>query len=263
MYRKGCHSLKEQTYLECKHVKKSFNGIEATKDMNLKLYNSKVVGLIGPNGAGKTTAFNLITGHITPDSGSITWKGEDITGLPPYKIARMGVTRTWQDLRLFMGMTVEENLLIACQDQPGENLFTSLFNPRLTRKKEDLNKEKVIQVLKEIGLEKKASELATDLSYAEQKLLSLGRGLIANSECLLLDEPMSGMDEVTLIKTKSLVKKLAQEQNKAVCIIEHNVDFIAETCDQVFFLDRGQVIAEGKPEEIMENEELTNIYFGT
>ncbi|WNC12297.1 ATP-binding cassette domain-containing protein [Brevibacillus brevis] len=174
-----------QPILECKNVKKSFGGIQATKELNLKLYPAKIIGLIGPNGAGKTTAFNLITGHLKPDSGSITYKGNSITAMAPHRIARMGVRRTWQNLRLFMGMTVEENLLIACQDQPGESLVNTLFLPGLTRIKEAENKEKARKVLQFIELHKKAHVIAADLSYAEQKLLVLGIGLIAESECLL------------------------------------------------------------------------------
>jgi branched-chain amino acid transport system permease protein len=250
-----------QVFLECANVQKSFGGIQATKGLNLKLSKHKVVGLIGPNGAGKTTAFNLITGFLKPDGGKIICKGQEITKWPPYRITALGIARTWQNLRLFAQLTVEENLLLACQDQPGENLFKSIINPRLVKQVEKVNEQKAEMILKKTGLYEKRHHPAADLSYAEQKLLVLSRAMIMESECVLLDEPMSGMDGVTLMKTKELVRNMAAE-GKAVCLIEHNVDFIAEVCDEVLFLDHGQVIAQGTAEEIMSNEELTTIYFG-
>jgi branched-chain amino acid transport system permease protein len=250
-----------QIFLECMNVQKSFGGINATKGLNLKLSKHKVVGLIGPNGAGKTTAFNLITGHIKADHGKIICKDQDITKWSPHRVVSFGIARTWQNLRLFTQLTIEENLLIACQHQPGENLLKSIIIPKLVKKAEQENKQKAAVILEKIGLFEKRNQLAADLSYAEQKLLVLSRAIIMDAECVLLDEPMSGMDGVTLVKTQDLVRSMAEE-GKAVCLIEHNVDFIAEVCDEVLFLDNGEVIAQGTPAEIMKNEELASIYFG-
>ncbi|MDB5055040.1 MAG: branched-chain amino acid transporter permease [Bacilli bacterium] len=243
-------------------LKKSFGGIQATNGLSLKLYKGKVIGLIGPNGAGKTTAFNLTTGFLKPDEGKITYKGNDITGFSPHKISNLGIVRTWQNLRLFMDMTVLDHVLLARQNQPGESLLLAIIKPSKVRKVQKSDLERSLQILQLLGLQDKRHVYAEDLSYAEQKLLSLARIIAMEADVLLLDEPMSGLDGNSLEMAKRLVHDLAVKEGKAICLIEHNVDFVADACDRILFLDQGQVIAEGTPQEIMANEHLTKIYFG-
>lgn len=252
----------DNVILKTEDLRKSFGGIQATKSLSLTLRKGVVTGLIGPNGAGKTTAFNLITGFIKPDHGRVLYNNQDITGWPSHKTASIGVVRTWQHLRLFMKMSVLDHILLARQEQPGESIFKALLNPGLVKRREAEDYEIANDILDFVGLKDKKYDFAQDLSYAEQKLLSLARVMAMDAEIILFDEPMSGLDGTTLEKAKELIRNLAVQENKAVCIIEHNVDFIADTCDQIVFLDQGQVIAEGTPDEVMSNAELTKLYFG-
>lgn len=249
-------------FLETTDVNKRFGGIHAVQGLSMRLYPGRVTGLIGPNGAGKTTSFNLITGWLTPDSGRIVCKGQDITGWPPYKTALLGIGRTWQDVRIFQGMTVMENVMLSRRNQAGERVERALVALRYVRAQEEANRRHCLEILELVGLQSKADSMALDLSYAEQKLLSIARALAFDSECLLLDEPMSGLDTETLAFTLQLIRRLAGE-GRTVCLIEHNIDFIRDACDHVVFLDQGRVLAEGTPAEIMGNRELADLYFGT
>lgn len=252
----------EKPILNIKNLKKNFGGISATNVLNMKLYRGRVTGLIGPNGAGKTTAFNLATGFIKPDSGQVFFNETEITGWAPHLISNLGIVRTWQNLRLFNQMSVLDNILLARRNQPGESLFRAFLKPLITKSAEEENKKLAFELLEFVNLSQKKYVFARELSFAEQKLLSIGRIMAVDADCLLLDEPMSGLDGSTLEKAKDLIRNLAVEKNKAVCIIEHNADFIADTCDHILFLDQGSVIAEGTPKEVMSNEHLTNLYFG-
>ncbi|MBI4560459.1 MAG: branched-chain amino acid ABC transporter ATP-binding protein/permease [Candidatus Rokubacteria bacterium] len=242
-------------------VSKSFGGIRALDNFSLALREGEITGLIGPNGAGKTTAFNLITGFVQPDAGSILCRGRELRGLSPHEIARLGIARSFQDLRLFPRMTVLDNVVVALPGQRGEQLwFVVVGAPQLIRA-EGQNLRRAHDLLTFVGLAEKAGELAEDLSYAEQKLLALARLLATEADLLLLDEPASGLDPTSMQATMALIRRLP-EYGKTVCVIEHNLDVIKGLADPVVFLNEGQAIAVGTPAEIMADPKLADIYFG-
>lgn len=248
-------------YLKVEHIDKYFGGIQAVKDCNFEMEEGKITCLIGPNGAGKTTIFNLITGFLPPSSGKIYFKDEDITNASPHHILKKGIARSFQNLRLFNHMTVIENVMLAEQKQSGENFGNVLFRWRSVKKKDIEIYEKAMGYLEYVGLAHKPFEVVENLSYAEQKLLTIARLLMTESDLLLLDEPASGLDNESLELVLPVVKNL-KKSGKTVLLIEHNMDIIKELADLVVFLNQGNVLGVGTSEEIMGNKELTDIYFG-
>jgi len=242
-------------------VSKSFGGIRALDNLSLTLEEGRITGLIGPNGAGKTTAFNVITGFVEPDAGSVVYRGRELRGSKSHEIARLGIVRSFQDLRLFPKMSVLENVLVALPGQRGEQLlFAFLAAPQVFRAERD-NIGRACELLAFVGLAGKTGELAEDLSYAEQKLLALARLLATQADLLLLDEPASGLDPTSVEAIMALIRRLP-EYGKTVCVIEHNLDVIKGLAAPVIFLDEGRVIASGTPGEIMADPRLADIYFG-
>lgn len=246
--------MKNKNLLEIKNLNKNFGGLKVTNDISLILEAGIITTLVGPNGAGKTTLFNQITGHIKPDSGDILWQGSSIINQHPWKIARQGIARTFQDLRLFDQMTVFENVITVMEPhswiwQPG--------GPK--RRKEII--EKVENVLEKTGLESKVNERAIDLSYAERKFLSMARIMATSSKIWLLDEPASGLDRGSYETFLNLLR--AEVKNGiTVCIIEHNLDIVINISDRIAFLDQGKLLANGEPKEVLGNPHLAAIYFG-
>jgi branched-chain amino acid transport system permease protein len=241
-------------------LSKHFGGVVAVDGVDIELRSGRITGLIGPNGAGKTTAFNLLTGFLKPNAGRIEFKGRDVTGLRPHRLVRAGMARSFQDLRLFRKMTVLENVLVALPAQSGDRVAAVFLRPGRVRQEERDNIERALGVLRFVGLDAKANELAEDLSYAEEKLLVIARLLATGADVLLFDEPLSGLDPHTLRELLPVIRKLA-DQGKTVCIIEHNLDVIKGLCDVVYFLDEGRVLRVGTPEELVTDPELAARYF--
>lgn len=242
-----------KTALQLTNVSKHFGGISAANHVNLTLPYGMVTGLVGPNGAGKTTMFNIITGHIRPDEGEITYNGSSIASLSPRAISLKGIARSFQALRLFSHMTVQENILTVMERSPWSFLSSGADKRRRLESTE--------AILEQVGLSNLRDELAVDLSYAEQKFLSLGRILACNADVWLLDEPASGLD----ISSYERFFKILREQVQAgvaICLIEHNLDIVRGISDEIAFLDRGTVLKQGKPEHILSDKRLTAIYFG-
>ena len=242
-------------------VSKAFGGIQAVADCSFEVAPRLITGLIGPNGAGKTTVFNLITGFLRADSGSIRFKGAELSGLAPHQVEARGVVRTFQHLRLWNRMTVLENVLLACSTPTGENVVSLFLRPRRVRIEEKAALERAMEVLEFFGLAARAHELAEDLAYPEQKLLSMARIFATDAEVLLLDEPTSGLDNESMVRIVPLVRRLV-ERGKTVLLIEHNMELISQLSDEVVFLHQGGVLARGKPEQITRDPALTEIYFG-
>jgi len=247
--------------LEVRGLTKSFGGIRALSNLSLVLPQGTITGLIGPNGAGKTTAFNVITGFLLPDAGIVYYGGREITGLAPYRVARLGIARSFQDLRLFQRMTVLDNVLVARPGQSGERLGRAILRGRGEKREEGENLAAALAYLDFVQLLGKADEVAENLSYAEQKLLALARLLATEAELLLLDEPTSGLAPTTVGDMLALIRKLT-DRGKTVCVIEHNLDVIKELSERVVFLDGGEAIATGTPETIMADPRLADLYFG-
>jgi ABC-type branched-subunit amino acid transport system ATPase component len=247
--------------LSIQGVSKAFGGIQAVQDCTFDVAPGLITGLIGPNGAGKTTVFNLITGFLRADTGSIRYKREEITGLPPHRVEAKGVVRTFQHLRLWAKMSVLDNVLVGCRTPAGENVLTLFLRPARVRAEEAAAHARAVEVLEFFGLEGRAHELAEDLAYPEQKLLSMARMLATEADVLLLDEPTSGLDTESLARVVPMVRRLV-ERGKTVLLIEHNMELIAQLSDEVVFLHQGSVIARGRAREITRDPALTEIYFG-
>jgi ABC-type branched-subunit amino acid transport system ATPase component len=242
-------------------VSKAFGGIQAVDDCTFDVRPRLITGLIGPNGAGKTTIFNLITGFLRADRGSILLRGEELLGLAAHQVERRGVARSFQHLRLWGKMTVLDNVLLGCRTPVGENVLTLFARPGAVRQEERQARERAREVLRFFGLGDRAGELAEDLAYPEQKLLSMARIFATDAEVLLLDEPTSGLDTESVKRIVPMVRRLV-EHGKTVLLIEHNMELISELSDEVVFLHQGRVLARGRPAEITRDPALTEIYFG-
>jgi len=232
----------------------SFGGLAAVQSVDMDLQEGIVTALAGPNGAGKTTLFNLVTGNLVASAGDVQLRGTSIIGRKPHDIARLGIARSFQDLRLFTHMTVRDNVLVALEPsswlwQPGGR---AAYRKRL---------EKVDDALEQTGLLHLADSRAIDLSYAETKFLSLARIIATGSNIWLLDEPASGLDVHSRGRFIALLRE-ATSRGVTICLIEHNLDVMTEIADRIAFLDRGRKLAEDLPDKVLQDPELIAIYFG-
>jgi len=251
----------EAAVLRVQDLSRSFGGIQAVDECTFDVRPGVITGLIGPNGAGKTTVFNLITGFLGANHGSIRLQGTEILGLSPHQVERLGVVRTFQHLRLWNKMSVLENVLLGCATPAGENVFGLFLRAGTVRAEEQRARDRAMEVLSLFGLTDRAHELAEDLAYAEQKLLSMARIFATDAPVLLLDEPTSGLDSESLGRIIPMVRRLV-DHGKTILLIEHNMELISELADQVVFLHQGRVLAAGPPAEITSDPALTEIYFG-
>ena len=240
---------------------KSFGGIAAVRDVSFKVRAGTATSLMGPNGAGKTTIFNLITGSLPADGGSVLFEDAELRGLSPSAVARKGISRTFQDLRLFGSMTVLDTVLVSFPRQLGESPAAVFLRPRAVRRQERELREKAQAILARVGLAGQAQRPAATLSYAEQKLLIISRSIAMQADLWLLDEPASGLDGDTLADFAALLRSLVDE-GQTVLIVEHNLRLVRAISDWVLFLDQGQLKAEGPPADIFSNRELQEIYIG-
>ena len=245
--------------LNIKSVNKKFDGTVALDDFSLEIPQNSITGIIGPNGAGKTTLFNVITGFLPLDSGKIIYNGKNLSRMPSYKIARRGIVRTFQQLRLINRMTVQDNILLSFQNQAGESLKNTFLLPGRVREQERRNQKKAKELLAFMGIEDKADDLVEDLSYGQQKMVSLACCLASGANLLLLDEPVAGINPETIEKILTVIKKLPEE-GKTVVMIEHNIDAVMQVCDQVVFMNEGEKIAEGDPESVRHDPAVIDAY---
>lgn len=236
-------------FLRCQRIHKAFGGVLALRGVELAFPPGAISAIIGPNGAGKTTLLNILTGFVRPDSGHCYLDENEITHLPPHRIARLGITRTFQELRLISQFSAMENVLLARPNQKGEHLF-SLFRGHNVRVEEELNREEAIRLLRFVGLEKLAFQLAGELSYGQQKLLTLACCLSAKAEILLLDEPVTGIQPYMVSHILNLLRQLRRD-GKVVVFIEHDIAAVREIADFVIVMDDGTIVANGPPNEIL------------
>ena len=247
--------------LEIRDGAKDFGGLRAVNHVSFSVSDRKITSLIGPNGAGKTTIFNLISGLLPLDSGEILYRGRRLDGLPPHRIATLGIGRMLQDPRVFRHLTVLENILVAVPGQRGENPLHAIFTPRGSRQ-DAAALEQVREILRFIEMEGQAAALAHDLSFGEQRLLSFGRVLATGAELLLLDEPTVGLDGAMVHRLSELFHKTVQG-GKTILLIEHNMKVVMGISDYLIVLVEGQVILEGAPEAVRNHPELLKAYLGT
>jgi len=248
--------------LTVKDVHKSFGGLKALNGVSLEVEGGSITGLIGPNGSGKTTLFNVISGFYPKDKGEIYFKGRRIDGLPPHKIARMGLCRTFQISQIPQRMTVLENMLLAPQGQLGEGLLGALFRYRRVARQERALLRKALHLLELVGLFDWRNEYSGNLSGGQKKLLSLARVLMADPDLILLDEPTAGVNPTLIRSLLEVIERLRDEEGKTFLVIEHNMKVISSICNKVYVLNFGEVIAEGSPEEIQRSERVLQAYLG-
>lgn len=253
---------KNPIVVEVKGLSKAFGGLQAVQNASLTLVRGKITAVVGPNGCGKTTLFNLMTGFLTPDSGSIFFGGKDITRDAPHNRVRTGLSRSWQDIRVFPELTVADNVMAAFPKQSGENILSLVFSPFKVIREEKQNLHRAVAYLRSLGIEGKGDKLACDISAAEQKLLGLARLLSTECSVLLLDEPTCGLDPDSVRRIGNMIRQIVQQGRKTVFLIEHNLDVIRDLAEMVYFMNEGQIIASGTPEELMANPKLAEVYFG-
>jgi branched-chain amino acid transport system permease protein len=262
------------TILEVRDLSKRFGGITACRELNLDLQRGKIAALVGPNGAGKTTVFNLLTGALRADAGTVRLHGENVRDLAPDVIARKGMVRSFQNVRLFARMTALENVMLGIRDlsadwwcwpngtRGGENLADLFLLPRMTRCVERQTRERAMEWLRLVGLADVAEIPAGALSFGQQKLVSFVRLLGTDADVLLLDEPASGIDSKWVDQILELVVYM-RELGKTVCIVEHSIHVVERLADTVFFMELGRITAQGTIGELTSNPRLAEVYFGT
>lgn len=236
--------------LEVKDLNINFGGITAVDNLNFSVKKGEILGVIGPNGAGKTTLYNTITGIYKPSKGDIFLNNKKITRMKPYKISRLGIARTFQNIRLFNSLTVLENILVG---RVSELKKLVKLNPYM---------EETFDILKVVGLEKVINNMASDLPYGQQRKVEIARALAISPKVLLLDEPAAGMNNYEKRDLKNLINILREDFNITVLIIEHDMGVIMELCDRILVLDYGKKIAEGSPEEISNDDNVIKAYMG-
>lgn len=243
-------------------LSKSFAGLKAVEGVDIELPRGQVTGLVGPNGAGKTTLFNLLTGTLKADTGQVFLGPDEVTGDPIDALARRGLVRSFQDVRVFEQLTALDNVAMAVPDQPGENPLQLIGRPLMVLRSEALTLEKAREALKFVGIERLADEVVVDLSFGDQKLVAIARVVATEADVLLLDEPTSGVDPSRVEEITELVLRL-RDSGRTICIVEHSVHLIEQLADQVVFLDDGRVLARGPMDELTRQDHLVEIYFGT
>ena len=250
------------TILEINHIEKSFGGLRAINDFNINLERGTVHGLIGPNGAGKTTIFNLISGIYKPDNGKILLEGKDITRKESHDIVALGISRTFQNIRLFSNLSVLQNVLIADKHDKEYGIVDTIFRTQRFKKTEKKLYEAAVNLLESVGLQDEMNDRSGSLPYGHQRKLEIARAMALQPKILLLDEPAAGMNKEESEELVSFLKKLKEKNDLTILLIEHHMDVVSSFCDSVTVLNFGKTIASGSLEEVRKNPEVITAYLG-
>jgi branched-chain amino acid transport system ATP-binding protein len=248
--------------LRADHVTIKFGGLVAVNDVSFVIPELGIVSLIGPNGAGKTTFFNILTGLYAPTSGRVELNGVDVTGRPPHKIAHLGLARTFQNIRLFNLMTAEENVMVAMHSNLKTGIVGTVLGTPRKRREEREAREFAGELLDYVGIPKSRYEYARNLSYGDQRRLEVARALALRPKILLLDEPTAGMNPQESRIFTDFVHRIRDEKQVSVLLIEHDMSVVMRVSERITVFDRGEVIAEGSPDDIRSNQRVVEAYLG-
>ena len=263
-YEKGCRMVCTESsspILWLQGISKSFGGVQAVADLTFGVELGKVTALVGPNGAGKTTVFNIATGFVRTDFGSITLSGRRIDQLEPHVIARMGVVRTFQNPRVISYLTVQENLLAAIPNLPGEKCWGALFNFRRS-KEMSIALESCEKLLEMTHMKEKARLRGKELNFGEQRIINVLQAILSQAKVILVDEPTVGLDSDMQHRLATLLRQTVDDFERAVVLVEHNMEFVMNIADHVILLVGGQIVFGGSPDEMKTNEMFHRLYLG-
>ncbi len=247
--------------LTIRNIGKYFGGLQVLQDVSFEVPGSSIFGLIGPNGAGKTTLFNLVTGLLQPSAGAITFQGRDLGGMKPHLITRLGIVRTFQNIRIFPGMTLLGNVMVGMHNLMGYGPLALFFGTPTCRNAERGARERALELLSWVKLDHKAQLTADNLSYGDQRKLEFARALATEPKLLLLDEPVAGMNPAEKSELMGEIRNI-RDRGYGVFLIEHDMRFVMGLCDRIAVLNFGRIIAEGAPGEIRSNPDVIEAYLG-
>ena len=249
--------------LDVQHVTMRFGGITAVNEVSFDVEQGSIVGLIGPNGAGKTTAFNVISGFYNPQEGDILFKGHSVKGFPPHRICRAGMARTFQNIRLFGSETALENVMVSCQVRRKSQWWMPVFSLPSARREEEEIREKAKGLIHRLALDSYMDEKASSLPYGAQRRLEIARALATSPDFLLLDEPAAGMNPQESTELMRFIRHIRDEFDLTILLIEHIMKAVVSLCEKVIVLHHGEKIAEGTPEQVMNDPYVMEVYLGT
>ncbi|MEE0709406.1 MAG: ABC transporter ATP-binding protein [Gemmiger sp.] len=248
--------------LEVKNIYKSFGGVKAIQNFSIEANAGEIHGIIGPNGAGKTTIFNTISGVYTADQGTVLLDGQDITKLEQYKITRLGMGRTFQNIRLFKGLTVQENVMCAFDPQSQYNILGGLLPTPKRRAEEKRGRELCEKYLEIVGMQDYLQERPENLSYGMQRRIEIARALMCEPKILLLDEPAAGLNPTEVAELTELIQRISQQIGFGILLIEHRLELVMSISHMIHVQNFGETIAVGTPEEVQHNPQVIEAYLG-